>query len=446
MTKRIRYFLRFLTALFQRRKKTILIGSTLGIIFFFLFLPTLTKFVLERQGVKSIGLVGRYTLENIPYEVKKQMSLGLTHPGKDGAPLPGLAKSWETSEEGKVYTFYLKDNLFWHDKTEIKANQINYNFQDVEVSFLDDKTIRFTLKEPFSPFPVVVSRPVFKKGLTGAGIYQVKKITKSGQFIETISLKSLDKKKPDLKYRFYPTEAAAKIGLKLGEVKTLENIADPSGLENFKNTMVVPQIRDDYYIAIFFNTNSPNLESKDFRQALAYAIPKDADRRRVLGPLSPLSWAYNPDLKSYQYDLNKAKELFERAFKDREGDKQVSLELMTVSSLLTEAEKVKESWEKLGIKITIRVLSSPGEEFQALLAIQEIPLDPDQYPLWHSSQEVSNITNFKNPRIDKLLEDGRKTSEQTERKKIYFDFQRFLVEDAPAVFLYHPTLYEISRK
>jgi len=85
-----------------------------------------------------------------------------------------------------------------------------------------------------------------------------------------------------------------------------------------------------------------------------------------------------------------------------------------------------------------------GEDFDVLLAVQEIPRDPDQYHLWHSTQP-GNITNFWNPRIDKLLEDGRRISSLEERKKIYFDFQRFLVEEAPVVFLYYPTSYEISR-
>ena len=48
-------------------------------------------------------------------------------------------------------------------------------------------------------------------------------------------------------------------------------------------------------------------------------------------------------------------------------------------------------------------------------------------------------------KIDKLLESGRKESDQEKREKIYFDFQRYLVEDAPAVFLFHPTTYTISR-
>ena len=78
------------------------------------------------------------------------------------------------------------------------------------------------------------------------------------------------------------------------------------------------------------------------------------------------------------------------------------------------------------------------------MASQEIPADPDQYTLWHSTQST-NITGYNSPKIDKLLEDGRKISDKEERKAIYLDFQRFLVEDTPAAFLFHPTVYTIIR-
>ncbi len=74
-----------------------------------------------------------------------------------------------------------------------------------------------------------------------------------------------------------------------------------------------------------------------------------------------------------------------------------------------------------------------------------LPRDPDQYTLWHSGQK-NNITKYKNLRIDKLLEDGRKTVDLDERKTIYADFQKYLIDDVPAVFLYFPTEYQIKRK
>jgi peptide/nickel transport system substrate-binding protein len=67
--------------------------------------------------------------------------------------------------------------------------------------------------------------------------------------------------------------------------------------------------------------------------------------------------------------------------------------------------------------------------------------------LWHSSQiQINNISKNKNVRIDKLLEDGRKTNDLEERKKIYADFQKYLLEDPPAAFLYFPYEFTVARK
>ena len=124
----------------------------------------------------------------------------------------------------------------------------------------------------------------------------------------------------------------------------------------------------------------------------------------------------------------------------------LSLNIATIPALLLQAEEIASNWRDLGLKINVQVISGVPDNFDAFLGILDIPKDPDQYALWHSSQETSNISNYKNPRIDKLLEDGRTITNESERKKIYLDFQRFLVEDSPAAFLYHPTNYTITRK
>ncbi|MFA5795842.1 MAG: hypothetical protein WC885_01540, partial [Candidatus Shapirobacteria bacterium] len=74
-----------------------------------------------------------------------------------------------------------------------------------------------------------------------------------------------------------------------------------------------------------------------------------------------------------------------------------------------------------------------------------IPADPDQYTFWHSTQEKTNITHLNNSRIDKLLEEGRLTFNLQDRKKIYLDFQKFLLEESPVIFISYPTIYSVSR-
>lgn len=442
--RKIRFAFRFFIRFLLKWKKLILVGFLLGALSFY-FRPLLGRIIPKRQPTQKIGLVGRYTPTEIPLEIQNLISQGLTKLEPDGTPSPSIAERWEIKEEGRIYTFFLKEGITWHDGSKLNSSHINYNFRDVSISVIDDRTVQFNLREPFSPFPAVVSRPIFKKGLIGAGKYKVKKLSRTGQFVESILLVPSKKedKSPNLYFHFYPTEEAAKTAFKLGEVKILKDILDPNGFEEWEKTEISSQTKFDRFVGVFFNASDPLLEEKGVRQALNYSIEKKQGQERALGPISPLSWAYNENVKPYEFDLENAKTLLEKSFGDRE--EKIKIKLSTVISLLSEAEKIKTSWEKLGIEVEIGPLTSTGEEFQALLAMQEIPADPDQYSLWHSTQE-GNIIKFKNPRIDMLLEEGRKVSDLNERKKIYFDFQRFLVEEAPVIFLYRPTIYTISRE
>ena len=119
---------------------------------------------------------------------------------------------------------------------------------------------------------------------------------------------------------------------------------------------------------------------------------------------------------------------------------------MTVDEKLKDlAQIITKSWEEVNVKTNIQTTSSLPDNFQAFLEIVRLPIDPDQYLLWHSTQ-TTNITGYNNPKIDKLLEDGRKTQDRLERERIYGDFQKYLVDDAPAAFLYYPTIYTVKRK
>ncbi|MCX6724790.1 MAG: ABC transporter substrate-binding protein, partial [Candidatus Shapirobacteria bacterium] len=341
---------------------------------------------------------------------------------EDGSVRPGLAESWEIKNDGKEYWFKIKDNLFWQDEKPVTASDINLKFTDVAVTVVDKKTIKFLLKEPFSPFPVILTKPIFKKGLVGTGEYRFKSIKKNGQIVEEIVLTPVkNKSKSKIIFRFYPTEEAARVGFKLGEVDTLKEIVRPEEL-----------------------LNNPQLGDKSTRQALAYATKKRWEPR-ALGPLDPSSWAYNADVKPYDFDLDNAKKLLASQTNGESKEPLKEIELSTFSSLLPVAEEIKKDWESLGIATKIKVVSVPSDDFQVLLATQEVPPDPDQYLFWHSTQET-NIAHYKSPKIDKLLEDGRKELDQEKRKTSYHDFQKFLVEETPVAFLFHPTVYTISKR
>ena len=392
---------------------------------------------------ETIGVAGRYHTGNLPNYILNQVSSGLTAIDESGAVVPSLAKTWESPDKGKTWVFTLKDNIYWQDGKEVNSESITYEFSDVEIEKPDDKTIVFKLKEPFSPFPSVVAKPTFRKGLLGTGSWEVDDVTVAGNVIQKITLKDEGKNKKI--YKFYPTEERTKLAFKLGKVDSIEDIFIPSPLDIWETNIIITQKNYNRIVLIFFNTTDKFLSDKSLRQSLIYAIDKKSlIGERAISPIEPNSWAYNPQVKKYSFDADRSQELLDE-FPDELKEK-LSIKLVSSPILLSVAEKIANDWNRINVDTVVQVSSIIPNEFQVYLTVLDVPADPDQYSLWHSTQLGTNISRYSNPRIDKLLEDGRSELNMEERKKIYLDFQRFLTEDSPAAFLYHPETYTISRK
>jgi peptide/nickel transport system substrate-binding protein len=441
MPKSLRFFTRLFGAFLSKFKGLILIGFLLGITIFLAFKFIFPNINLQKKEV--IGIVGKYQAGSLPKLILSEIGEGLTKINETGNIEPNIAKSWETPDRGKSWIFHLDTNKTWQDSSYIKSEDISYNFSDAEISRPDSSTIVFRLKNEYSPFPSVVSEPVFKKGLLGTGIWKVKKLSLSGNYVQSLILS--DKNGDQKIYKFYPTEDRAKLALKLGQVHILQNMYDPSPFDNWNVFKIEASPASDKIVTLFFNTKNNILSEKSVRQALAYAINKDnLPKPRAYSPISDKSWAYNPQVKTYNYDKERAKTLIGEL--PAEIKNNLKVDIVTTYVLLPTAEKIVKDWNEIGVKSQALVSSIIPNDYQALLAIFEIPLDPDQYTVWHSTQSSSNFSNYQNPRIDKLLEDGRAQLNLEERRKTYLDFQRFLNEDLPAVFLYYPSLYRIEKK
>lgn len=438
--KTLRYYFRLTVAFILRFKGLLIIGALVGILIY-LSINLVTPYFQDGDE-RVIGLSGRFYTEDLPDEILDKLSEGLTDVNSSGIPEPAVASSWETPDRGNTWIFNIKE-IHWHDGSRVVSSEIKYNFSDVEIDRPDDRTIVFRLDDPYSPFPVVVSKPIFKQGLLGTGDWRVENLTLSQGFAQEIVL--IDKQETRVRYKFYPNESQAKIGFKLGEVDEIEGLYNPSPFDEWETATVEHNVKNDQIVTVFFDTQSDKFkDNKPLRQSLSYAINKDElSEHRAISPINPGSWAYNPQVKSYDYDLDRAQELIEDIPQE---ERERVIVLTTTPVLLDVAEKIKNHWEAVGLTVNISVSTSPVEGSHAFLTIFEIPQDPDQYQIWHSTQESNNISNYASDRIDGLLEQGRVQLILEDRKKTYIDFQRFLLEDAPAVFLYHPTYYDVARK
>jgi len=448
MFKVIRFKLTYYTRFIKKHFLIFLFGITLGFSIFIAQKQILHLINTSSLKTENIAVLGLYKVNNLPLEISQFISSGLTQILPNGrATTSTIIESWSIENEGKTYRFKTKKGLVWHSGTKFNSKDINYQINGATLESESEHEIIIKLKEPFSPLLTALEKPLFKKGLDGLGDYKVDKITFQKGFIKTLRLKPINSKQKKKSYSFYPTNQDLVWAYKLGQVDTILDITNTQDLSTWPHTKIVPELEtDSRYLAVFFNTQNELLNNKRIRQALSYAIPKTNDNNRCLGPISPNSWAYNPTIKRYQFDQKHAQKLFQDEVSQEQA---LPINItVTVPELLETAESIKKSWEEtLGISVKVSLqLGRVEPDFEVLLAYGSIPKDPDQYRFWHSTQETTNLTKLSNPRIDKLLEEGRLTQDPQERKKIYQDFQKFLLEESPAIFLSFPETYTVTRK
>ena len=449
--KRRRLVLWILRAYLKRWGKTIFISFFIGVLVFLILLLNL-NFILSKFPIyksQSIGLSGVYTLENLPPGVLDSISRGLTKIDKEGNVSPDVASSWQIKDNGKTYIFKLKNDIRFVDGKPLTASLIDYNFADAKVEKPDQSTIVFRLNDIYSPFLVTVAtHKIFRKGYVGTGPYKIKKADLNGEFVQSIELYSQENKK-NLKYVFYPTQEALKLAFTLGEVSEIIDINDTNmrsrdhtDLKNFKNASVEMTISSSKLVTLFFNTTDPLMSDKKLRKALSYSLPQEfSEGKRTNAPYPKEYWV-NAGFDTYEKDLDYSSSLLKESSSSSSAEMKISIK--TLAPYENTARKIASSWKKLGISVDIQVVEGIPSDYQAFLGEFLVPKDPDQYMLWHSGQST-NITHYKNLRIDKLLEDGRKVLDINERKKIYSDFQKYLLDDQPAAFLFFPYSYKVKR-
>lgn len=448
-----------------------MVSSIIGAIALFsVLVPTLVKSLEVKQRV-YIGIIGSYSLDTLPPQITTLVSSGLTTLDEAGNVSPLVASRMSIEDDGQTYRFIIRDDLRWQDGKGLSPEDIQYNLQNTEVVTTRNDII-FKLPAPFAPFPSVVAKPLLRRvdqsyrllftrpNYVGLGEYLITDYKQENNQLTEITIDGTNERRI---YRFYFSEDDLVLAFKHGEIDVIEDLSNPHGFETWPNVTVETTLRTDRYLGLFFNNNSP-LFPKNIRQALSYAMTKPNDDTRAIGPINPNSWAYLEGGKGYEYDIERA---IERILDDL-PNQVMEINLTTTTEFQSEAEQIKLEWEEffaqakeacnnssnvddksrcdnLNGKVNIRITNFPDlNDFDAILIGQEIPVDPDQYALWHSDQPT-NFTGFQNTRIDALLERGRTTVDQSSRTEIYQEFQQFFLEDAPAVFIKHLFSHEVRR-
>ena len=419
---------------------------------------------------------------------------------KEGILESDLVEFFEIKEEGKEYLIKIKDNVKFHDGSELKADDVIFTFNlikdesyrsslrpafvGVEVEKLDELFIKFSLKEAYAPFTSFLTFGILPKSLwensnpdsiilselnlkaIGSGPYKFKSIskTKSGEIREY----NLEVNKDyyngapyikNIKLIFYPDRQEAIKALNDKQVLALSNL--PFSQRNnllAKNSLYIRDLIQPQVISLFFNEEKNEaLKDKELRKALATAINKDnlvsevfSGAYRVAdGPFLKESPAYNSNINYPEFSFDLASEFF------KEKETKLELTIVDTGSNYLVAEKIKSDLSAVGVELEIKTVSGEqiidiikNREFQILLYGQAVGADPDVYAFWHSSQISSalNLAGYKNEEVDKLLEEARVETNFETRMEKYKSFQEKLLEDIPVIFLYSPAYTYIQTK
>jgi peptide/nickel transport system substrate-binding protein len=436
---------------------------------------------------------------------------GLMKKDTNGEIVPDLASAYTVSKDGLNYTFTLKDAKF-QDGTPITADDVLFTvksardstlksahrveWEGVVVKAVDDKTIMFTLKDPFSPFLESTTLGIMPKHIwekipyeswtfsdfnttraVGSGPYKVSSMSTNSSGIPdyyklVASRNGTYAPRIDtIVMRFYANEKDLVDGFVSNDIDTLAGIEPESSAILEKKGATILTTPLPRVFGLFFNQNeSKVLTDPSLRKAIDTALDRDAIVNTVLlGYGRPIASPL-PDLglrASNGITIDhaaQARTLLEKAGWKKGSDgiytravskketRRASFELATsdASELAKTANLIKDQLAKAGIEVTVKVYEGGSlsqdvirpRKFEALFFGEVVGTSSDLYAFWHSSQRNDpglNISGYANPRVDKLLEQMLATSDTAKVDTLRTSFKKEIATDTPAVFVYAPT-------
>lgn len=324
-------------------------------------------------GVYTEALVGEFMrlnpfldIYNEPDRAVDQLIYnGLIEFDSRGIPQTDLAESWGVSQDGTVYNFSLRNDVFWHDGEAFDSQDVLYtigllqsghnlipedlrNFwSEVEVVILSETQLQFLLPEPFAPFLDYLNFGILPEHLlgglgmdelvddpfnlapVGTGPFRFQRLIVEDNKIVGVVLDAFDAYYLDRPYldefifRYYPSSEAALAAYQEGEVEgigevhssILQDVLAEPGLDVYTT-------REPLVTMVYLNLDNPEvgfLQNPDFRRALMSAINRNAIIESVYngqavpanGPILPGTWAYYNDLEKVTYNPVEAERLFE---------------------------------------------------------------------------------------------------------------------------------------
>lgn len=414
-----------------------------------------------------------------------------------------VASKVDISEDGLIYTVTLKEGYKWHDGEELTAKDVKFTYDKaseiaigasgdtnrVICEVISDYQVRFSLSQVNAAFLESLSFYILPEHILSDRTDREILALRDNEVLigsDTFRISSLNpdrllltsvKNNPKLKsfeYRFYPTFEELKVAFQNNKLD-LMSVADSSELE-FLNDYKSYSIKELPILTrrktLFINNE--RISDLNIRKAINYAIDKESliksaeiSARVALGTYPETFWTYNTDTDRYLYDKTKASErLNEAGYKlaengnlaTKDDGSTLKYNVTYLDNRLNRilAEEIALDLKSVGIDVqlrgqdinTITNESLARRDFDMLLFETENSIDPDRFEFYHSTNSAYpnlNISQFNFGRVDILLERAILTNNRESRQADYKLFDRYLMENAPVVFLYYPSFTIVHR-
>ena len=397
-----------------------------------------------------------------------------------------------------TYIVRLRSGVKFHDGHELTSKDVVYTFSSFldpnfvsarkgayealkSVTALDDYTVEFTLKEPFGSFPTQLVMPVVPDGVgdslrsfpIGTGPYRFVRYVLDEQ-VELTAFEGYWDGLPlnaGVVLRIIPDETMRGLELRKGTADlTVNDVSPDIAYQLQKDHLNIVQGQGVDYMYIGVNLHDAILKNKRVRQAIAYAVDREAIvkylRRDLaqpaVGVLSPVAWAFEPDVTQFPHDVERAKQLLDEAgYPDPDGDGprprlRLSLKTSTDEFYRLQATVIQQDLRLAGVDVDVRsyefatfyadVLSGNVQ----LYTLQWVGVtDPDMLRrLYHSKQAPPvgfNRNYYSNPQVDRLIDLASTAGTDEDRRKYYSQVQKIVADDVPAVSLWYKTNIAVTR-
>ncbi|HEX5478214.1 MAG TPA: ABC transporter substrate-binding protein, partial [Dehalococcoidia bacterium] len=411
---------------------------------------------------------------------------------KDGQGVdPALATKWETSPDGKTWTFTLRDVKFSDNKpvtaADVKASLDKARLSDksqwknlfravTDVQAVDDQTVKILLSQPHPPLlaelsqwsaqvmPADMANAVEQQGYDtyktrGTGAYMLDGWKKGDPLIlkKNPNYWKQPHNGPDEVHIDYVADDNSRV-LKLqgGETDVIDFVPYSQIATLNQGSTKAQGFPIETILTFNMNVTIKPLDDKKVRQALNYALDKEAIIKAVFfgyakfmnSPLPPGTYYWDQTLKGYPYDLDKAKQLMAassvpQGFTYKQtvpaGDT-VKLQVATIA---------KDQWAKIGVTVDLQQLepATYSSQFKKGTSMawfgtwtndMSDPTEIANANLRGGPPRFGAFSQYDSPQVDSLIDAADTELDQKKREMLYQQVQQIFVDDAPQVFIAYP--------